>query len=99
MRSTKWILALAVGVFMLTGNGAMAQGNGNGHGNGHDKHDAGDDQEDRYYKDRDRETRAVYASIKPSPAGARQERPFALIEKQLVRRHAPPVFETAQPVP
>src|ERR1700738_2262377 len=89
MRSTRWILALAVGVFMFTGNGAMAQGNGNGHGKGHDKHGAEDDQEDRYYKDRDRETaRGWYDEHQNNlpPGLAKKDRLPPGLEKQLVRR-------------
>jgi hypothetical protein len=104
MRSTKWILALAVGVFMFTGNGAMAQGNGNGHGKGHDKHGAEDDQEDRYYKDRDRETaRGWYDEHQNNlpPGLAKKDRLPPGLEKQLVRRGTlpPGLQKRLQPVP
>jgi hypothetical protein len=104
MRSTKWILALAVGVFMLTGNGAMAQGNGNGHGKGHDKHGAEDDQEDHYYKDRDRETmRGWYDEHQNHlpPGLAKKDRLPPGLEKQLVRRGTlpPGLQKRLQPVP
>ena len=104
MRSTKWILALAVGVFMLTGNGAMAQGNGNGHGKGHDKHSAEDDQADRYYKDRDRETmRGWYDEHQNNlpPGLAKKDRLSPGLEKQLVRRGTlpPGLQKRLQPVP
>jgi hypothetical protein len=104
MRSTKWILALAVGVFMLTSNGAMAQGNGNGHGKGHDKHGAEDDQEDHYYKDRDRETmRGWYDEHQNNlpPGLAKKDRLPPGLEKQLVRRGTlpPGLQKRLQPVP
>ena len=104
MRSTKWILALAVGVFMLTGNGAMAQSNGNGHGKGHDKHGAEDDQEDHYYKDRDRETmRGWYDEHQNNlpPGLAKKDRLPPGLEKQLVRRGTlpPGLQKRLQPVP
>jgi len=104
MRSTRWILALAVGVFMFTGNGAMAQGNGNGHGKGHDKHGAEDDQEDRYYKDRDRETaRGWYDEHQNNlpPGLAKKDRLPPGLEKQLVRRGTlpPGLQKRLQPVP
>jgi len=104
MRSTKWILALAVGVFMLTGNGAMAQGNGNGHGKGHDKQGAEDDQEDHYYKDRDRETaRGWYDEHQNNlpPGLAKKDRLPPGLEKQLVRRGTlpPGLQKRLQPVP
>jgi hypothetical protein len=104
MRSTRWMIAFAVGVFMLTGNGAMAQGNGNGHGKGHDKHGAEDDQEDHYYKDRDRETaRGWYDEHQNNlpPGLAKKDRLPPGLEKQLVRRGTlpPGLQKRLQPVP
>ena len=104
MRSTKWILALAVGVFMFIGNGVMAQGNGNVHGKGHDKHGAEDDQEDHYYKDRDRETaRGWYDEHQNNlpPGLAKKDRLSPGLEKQLVRRGTlpPGLQKRLQPVP
>jgi hypothetical protein len=49
MKSTKWALACALGILMLTGNLALAQGNGNGHGKGHDKHGDENDQSEYFY--------------------------------------------------
>ena len=104
MRSTRWMTAFAVGVFMLTGNGAMAQGNGNGHGKGHDKHGAEDDQEDHYYQDRDRETaRGWYDEHQNNlpPGLAKKDRLPPGLEKQLVRRGTlpPGLQKRLQPVP
>jgi len=50
------MVAFAVGMFTLTSNFALAQGHGNGHEKGHEKHGDGDDQDERYYKDHDRDT-------------------------------------------
>jgi hypothetical protein len=89
---------------MFTGNGAMAQGNGNGHGKGRDKHGAEDDQEDRYYKDRDRETaRGWYDEHQNNlpPGLAKKDRLPPGLEKQLVRRGTlpPGLQKRLQPVP
>jgi hypothetical protein len=56
MRSTRWMVAFAVGIFTLTSNFALAQGHGNGHGKGHEKHGDDDGRDERYYKDQDRES-------------------------------------------
>src|SRR5258708_40314624 len=55
MKSTKWMLACALGMLMLIGNFALAQGHGNGHGKGHGKHGDDGDQGEQLYKDHDRE--------------------------------------------
>src|SRR5258706_12219428 len=53
MRSTRWMIACAVGILMLTSNFALAEGHGNGNGKGHGKH--ADDDQGEYYKDYNRE--------------------------------------------
>ena len=104
MRSTKWILALAVGVFMLTGNGVMAQGNGNGHGKGHDKHDGDDNRDEHYYNDHDRESmRCWYEDHQNNlpPGLAKRDQLPPGLEKQLVRRGTlpPGLQKRLQPCP
>ena len=57
MRSTRWMIACAVGILMLTSNFALAQGHGNGNGNGKGKGHGkrADDDQGEYYQDRDSE--------------------------------------------
>jgi hypothetical protein len=104
MRSTKWIGAFAVGIFMLTSNFALAQGHGNGHGKGHEKHGDGDDQDARYYGDRDRDTmRGWYDEHESNlpPGLAKRDRLPPGLEKQLVRRGTlpPGLQKRLQPCP
>jgi Ni/Co efflux regulator RcnB len=104
MRSKKWIVALAVGVCMLTGNGAMAQGNGNGHGKGHEKHDEDDDRDEHYYNDHDRESmRGWYEDHQNNlpPGLAKRDQLPPGLEKQLVRRGTlpPGLQKRLQPCP
>ncbi len=104
MRSTKWMVAFAAGIFMLTTNFALAQGQGNGRGKGHDKHAAAGDQDDHYYKDRDRESaRGWYDEHQNNlpPGLAKKDRLPPGLEKQLVRRGTlpPGIQKRLQPVP
>jgi hypothetical protein len=104
MRSTRLMVAFAAGVFMLTGNLAMAQGNGNGHGKGHDKHGGDDDQGQGYYRERDRESmRGWYDEHQNSlpPGLAKKDRLPPGLEKQLVRRGTlpPGLQKRIQPCP
>ena len=59
MKLMNWMIAGALGVFLVSANPAatQAQDNGNGHGKGHNKHDRDDDDEhsDHYYKHHDEE--------------------------------------------
>jgi hypothetical protein len=104
MRSTKWMVAFAVGIFMLTCNFALAQGHGNGHGKGHEKHGDDDDQDERYYKGHDRETlRGWYDEHENNlpPGLAKRDRLPPELEKQLVRRGTlpPGLQKRLQPCP
>jgi hypothetical protein len=104
MRSTKWMVAFAVGIFMLTSNFALAQGHGNGRGKGHEKHGDDDDQDEGYYKDRDREAmRGWYAEHENNlpPGLAKRDRLPPGLEKQLVRRGSlpPGLQKRLQPCP
>ena len=104
MRSTRWMIACAVGILMLTSNFALAQGHGNGNGNGkgHGKH--ADDDHGEYYKDHDRE--AIHGwydehrSNLPPGLAKRDQLPPGL-EKQLVRRGTlpPGLQKRLQPCP
>jgi len=103
MRSTKWMAAFAV-IFMLTSNFALAQGHGNGHGKGQEKHGDYEEQDQGYYRDRDRETmRGWYdehANNLP-PGLAKRDRLPPGLEKQLVRRGTlpPGLQKRLQPCP
>jgi len=104
MRSTKRMVAFAVGIFTLTSNFALAQGHGNGHGKGHEKHGDGDDQDERYYKDHDRDTvRKWYDEHKSNlpPGLAKRDQLPPGLEKQLVRRGSlpPGLQKRLQPCP
>jgi len=104
MRSTKWMVAFAAGIFMLTTNFALAQGQGNGHGKGHEKHGAGDDQDERHCKDHDRDTmRGWYDEHKSNlpPGLAKRDQLPPGLEKQLVRRGSlpPGLQKRLQPCP
>lgn len=104
MRSTKWMTACAVAIFLLISNFVLAQGHGNGHGKGHEKHGDDDDQDERYYRDRDRESmRGWYHEHQNNlpPGLAKKDRLPPGLEKQLVRRGTlPPGLEKRlQPVP
>ncbi len=104
MRSTGWMFAFLVGIFLLTSNFALAQGHGNGHGKGHEKHGENDDRGDHYYQDRDRETmRAWYDEHQNNlpPGLAKKDRLPPGLEKQLVRRGTlpPGLQKRLQPCP
>jgi len=104
MRSKRWMVALAVGILTLTSNFATAQGHGNGHGKGHEKHGDDDDQDERYYKDHDRESaRGWYDEHQNNlpPGLAKKDRLPPGLEKQLVRRGTlpPGLQKRLQPVP
>jgi hypothetical protein len=104
MRSTRWMVAFAVGIFTLTSNFALAQGHGNGHGKGHEKHGDDDGRDERYYKDQDRESaREWYDEHQNSlpPGLAKKDRLPPGLEKQLVRRGTlpPGLQKRLQPVP
>ena len=108
MKWTSWIFAAALGVFVLTPNTVLAQGHGNGHGNGkgHEKHGRSDDedQDEGYYKDRDREViRGWYDSHESNlpPGLAKKDRLPPGLEKQLVRRGTlpPGLQKRVQPCP
>jgi hypothetical protein len=104
MRSTKWMVAFGFGIFMLAPNFALAQGHGNGHAKGNDKHAADEGQDDRYYKDHDRESaRGWYDEHQNNlpPGLAKKDRLPPGLEKQLVRRGTLPsgLQKRLQPVP
>ena len=104
MKSTKWMLACALGMLMLIGNFALAQGHGNGHGKGHGKHGDDDDQGEQFYKDHDREVmRGWYDDHQSNlpPGLAKRDRLPPGLEKQLARRGAlpPGLQKRLQPCP
>ena len=104
MRSTRWMVGIAVGILTLTSNFALAQGHGNGHGKGHEKHGDGADQDERYYKDHDRDTmRGWYDEHKSNlpPGLAKRDQLAPGLEKHLVRRGTlpPGLQKRLQPVP
>ena len=104
MRSTRRMVAFAVGIFTLTSNFALAQGHGNGHEKGHEKHGDGDDQDERYYKDHVRDTmRGWYDEHKSNlpPGLAKRDQLPPGLEKQLVRRGSlpPGLQRRLQPCP
>src|SRR5258707_4382284 len=100
MKSTRWMFACALGIFMLTSNFALAQGKG--HGKGHDKH-GDDDEGEHYYKDHDRDVRGWYDEHQSNlpPGLAKKDRLPPGLEKQLVRRGAlpPGLQKRLQPCP
>jgi hypothetical protein len=102
MHSKKWMVACAAGLLMLAANFALAQGHGNGHGKGHEKH--GDDDEQGFYGDHDRETmRGWYDDHEGNlpPGLAKKDRLPPGLEKQLVRRGTlpPGLQKRLQPCP
>jgi len=104
MKSTKWMVALALGLVLFSGNAAMAQGNG--HGKGHNKHQDDGDDEDRgehYYADHDRDIRGWYGEHENHlpPGLAKKDRLPPGLEKQLVRRGTlpPGLQKRLQPCP
>src|SRR5260370_28752236 len=104
MKSTKWMLACALGMLMVIGNFALVQGHGNGHGKGHGKHGDDDDQGEQFYKDHDREVmRGWYDDHQSNlpPGLAKRDRLPPGLEKQLARRGAlpPGLQKRLQPCP
>src|SRR5712692_6106894 len=102
MRSVRWIVACALGAFMLTGGYALAQGHG--HGKGHDKHGDDYDQGERYYRDHDRDAiRDWYEDHRNQlpPGLAKKDQLPPGLEKQLVRRGSlpPGLQKRLQPCP
>lgn len=102
MRATKWMFAGALGIFMLTGNYALAQGHG--HGKGHAKHQDEDDDQGDYYKTGDRHyIRGWYDDHQSNlpPGLAKKDRLPPGLEKQLVRRGTlpPGLQKRLQPCP
>ncbi len=103
MRPTRWMVACAVGAFLLTSSFALAQGQGKGHAKGHGKHGDENDQGE-YYKDRDGEAiRGWYDEHKSSlpPGLAKRDQLPPGLEKQLVRRGTlpPGLQKRLQPCP
>jgi hypothetical protein len=104
MRSTKLVVAIAVGILMITSNFVLAQGHGNGHGKGHEKHGDDDDQDRRYYGDHDRDAmRGWYDEHQNNlpPGLAKRDQLPPGLEKQLVRRGTlpPGLQEKLRPCP
>jgi hypothetical protein len=106
MKSQKWLVVCAAGLFALASSFLLAQGNGNGHGKDHgkdhEKH-GDDDQQGGYYKDHDRDIRNWYGAHQdhlPPRLAKRDQLPPGL-EKQLVRRGTlpPGLQERIQPCP
>lgn len=102
MRSAKWMFAVALGMFVMTGNSALGQGHG--HGKGHNKHEDDDDRDEHFYRDRDREVmRSWYGEHEgdlPPGLAKRDQLPPGL-EKQLARRGTlpPGLQKRLQPCP
>ena len=81
MKFTKWMIAGALGVFVVSVNPTViiGQGNGNGHSKGHNKHDDDDEQSERYYKHHEGEATRdwYYENEGHLPPRAGQERSTA----------------------
>jgi hypothetical protein len=114
MKFKNWMIAGALGVFLLSVNPAatLAQdndnghghGNGKGHGKGHNKHDDDDEQSERYYKHQHEEAARnwYYQNEGHLPPGlAKRDRLPPGLEKQLVLRGTlpPGLQKKIQPVP
>jgi hypothetical protein len=102
MKLMKWMIAGALGVFLVSANPAVnqAQDNGNGHGKGHNEHDRDDD----YYKHHDEEAvRGWYSENERHlpPGLAKKDQLPPGLEKQLVRRGSlpPGLQKRVQPCP
>ena len=92
MKFTNWMIAGALGMFLISANPTttVGQGNGNGKGKGHSKK-AKDD--DHYYKDHEQdEVRGWYHENEGHlpPGLAKKDRLPPGLEKQLVRRGSLP---------
>src|SRR5260370_16886864 len=99
MKSTKWIFASALGLFVLTGNFARAQGHGHGNGKGNEKHENEGDRDagghdKHYYKDHDRSVmRGWYDEHEghlPPGLAKRDQLPPGLQRQLVVRGTLPP---------
>jgi hypothetical protein len=108
MKFMKWMIAGALGAFLVSANPAItrAQDNGNGHGKGHNKHDRDDDDEhsEHYYKHHEEEAvRGWYSENERHlpPGLAKKDQLPPGLEKQLVRRgELPPGLQKrVQPCP
>jgi hypothetical protein len=94
MKTWRGISAALLGIFLLSGSPVFAQGNSEGHGHGkgkgHDKHQDGDDRDDRdgYRYDLHREAIRGWYSERENrlpPGLAKKDRLPPGLEKQLVR--------------
>ena len=107
MRSKKWMMICAAGMYLAANNmlAAPAHCQGNGHGKGHEKHehDDGDDRDNYYYRDHDRDMWKWYGEHENHlPAGlAKKDQLPPGLEKQLVRNgQLPPGLQKRiQPCP
>jgi ABC-type Zn2+ transport system substrate-binding protein/surface adhesin len=106
MKLTNWMIAGALGIFLLSVNSTaiMRQGNSDGHGKGHNKHDDDDEKSEHYYKHHEGEAARdwYYQNEGHLPPRARQERSIATgLEKQLVGRGSlpPGLQKRIQPCP
>jgi hypothetical protein len=106
MKFTKWMIAGALGVFVVSVNPtvSLGQGNGNGHSKGHNKHDDDDEQSERYYKHHEGEAARdwYYENEGHLPPGlAKKDQLPPGLEKQLVRRGSlpPGLQKRIQPCP
>ena len=107
MKFMRWMIAGALGAFLVSANPAITRGqDGNGHGKGHNKHDRDDDDEhsDHYYKHHEEEAvRGWYSENERHlpPGLAKKDQLPPGLEKQLVRRgELPPGLQKrVQPCP
>jgi len=102
MRTGKWMIAGALGFFLIAGSCTLTYGQGKGKGKGHSKHD--DDQDEQYYRDRDREeARGWYNEHESNlpPGLAKKDRLPPGLERQLVRNGTlpPGLQKRIQPCP
>jgi len=103
-----WIVAVAMGAFLLSVNPATsrAQGDSNGYGKDHNKHDndGDDDQAGHYYRHHEQDAARgwYYENAKHLPPGlAKKDQLPPGLEKQLVRRGSlpPGLQKRIQPCP
>jgi hypothetical protein len=106
MKFTKWMIAGALGVFVVSVNPTVifGQGNGNGHSKGHNKHDDDDEQSEHYYKHHEGGAARdwYYENEGHLPPGlAEKDQLPPGLEKQLVRRGSlpPGLQKRIQPCP
>jgi len=105
MKFANWMIAGALGIFLVSANPStlLGQGNGNGHGKGHNKHD-NDDQSEHYYSQHyDEAARGWYHQNEGHlpPGLAKKDQLPPGLEKQLVRRGTlpPGLQKKIQPCP